>query len=129
MDAPAHLDLQRDTALIITWGDGRTSTYPIEYLRAMSPSAEQRELRREMARNPLTVLPSSMAGHDGPLVAVDAELVGRYAVRIRFSDGHDTGIYSWSYLREIDPANDGPDEGAHAQHAPEGDRASDEAAS
>ena len=117
MDAPVHLDLQRETALIITWTDGRTSSYPIEYLRAMSPSAEQRELRREMERNPLTVLPSSMAGHTGPLHAVDAELVGRYAVRIRFSDGHDTGIYTWSYLREIDPANEGPDEGAHASFA------------
>ena len=33
-----------------------------------------------------------------------AELVGNYAVRITFSDGHDTGIFSWQYLREIDPA-------------------------
>ena len=56
-------------------------------------------LREQMARNPLTVLPSSKPG---PLTALDAELVGRYAIRIRFSDGHDTGIYSWRYLREID---------------------------
>jgi DUF971 family protein len=32
-------------------------------------------------------------------------MVGNYAIRIRFSDGHDTGIYSWAYLREIDPVN------------------------
>lgn len=32
-----------------------------------------------------------------------AELVGNYALRIAFSDGHRTGIYSWRYLREIDP--------------------------
>jgi DUF971 family protein len=32
-------------------------------------------------------------------------MVGNYAIRIRFSDGHDTGIYSWAYLREIDPGN------------------------
>jgi len=29
--------------------------------------------------------------------------VGNYALRIRFSDGHDTGIYSWRYLRSLDP--------------------------
>jgi hypothetical protein len=56
---------------------------------------------------------------------LDAALVGNYALKIRFSDGHDTGIYSWAYLRRIDPANprgpapdgppaappDGPDRG------------------
>jgi hypothetical protein len=56
-----------------------------------------------MAKNPLTVLPAR-TGSGRPLVADSAELVGNYAIRIRFSDGHDTGIYSWQYLREIDPA-------------------------
>ena len=65
------------------------------------------DLRQEMESNPLTVLPSSMAGHHGPITAVDAEMIGNYAIRIRFSDGHDTGLYSWRYLREIDPANQG----------------------
>ena len=37
------------------------------------------------------------------LTALGAELVGNYALRINFSDGHSTGIYSWDYLREIDP--------------------------
>jgi hypothetical protein len=35
--------------------------------------------------------------------ALNTELVGNYAPRITFSDGHSTGIYSWDYLREIDP--------------------------
>lgn len=64
-----------------------------------------RELRREMARNPLTVLP----GGPTEVQAVDAELVGNYAIRIRFNDGHDTGIYSWAYLRSIDPDGPGDD--------------------
>jgi DUF971 family protein len=76
----------------------------VAYLRRMSPSADMRQLREEMQKNPLTVLPSG-AARSGPITAVDAELVGNYALRIRFSDGHDTGIYSWAYLREIDPAN------------------------
>lgn len=106
--APAHIDLKKDRGLTIQWADGATSYYSIAYLRKMSPSAEMRELRQEMARNPLTVLPASVGRARGPLVALDAELVGNYAIKVRFSDGHDTGIYSWSYLRSIDPANQKP---------------------
>ncbi len=102
-NTPTHLDLKKDRGLTIRWADGGGSYYSIAYLRRMSPSADQRELRKAMGRNPLTVLPGSPAG--GEIVAVDAELVGNYAIRIRFSDGHSTGIYTWDYLREIDPAN------------------------
>ena len=102
---PRALDLVKDRALTVTWSDGRVSIYPVGYLRRMSPSAEMNVLREEMAKNPLTVLPASAGGgaQGGPLTAESAELVGNYAVRLRFSDGHDTGIFSWRYLREIDP--------------------------
>lgn len=100
---PTRLDLKKDRGLTVEWADGSTSYYTIAYLRRMSPSAEVRVLREEIARNPLTVLPSGRSA--GPLEATSAELVGNYAIRIRFSDGHDTGIYSWQYLREIDPAS------------------------
>ena len=103
--APAHLDLQRERGLTIRWSDGTESFYPVAYLRRMSPSAESKELRRSLEANPLTVLPSAPAG-DGPLTAEDLQLVGHYAVRIIFSDGHDTGLYSWAYLREIDPGRE-----------------------
>ncbi len=101
--APAHLDLARDRGLTVRWSDGTSSFYPIDYLRRMSPSADARVLREQLARNPLTVLPAAPPGSDGPLTASGAELVGNYAVRIRFSDGHNTGLYSWEYLRQIDP--------------------------
>lgn len=103
-NTPTRLDLKKDRGLTIEWPDGRTSYYSIAYLRKMSPSADMKNLRDEMAKNPLTVLPSSTRS-TGPLVALDAELVGNYALRIRFSDGHNTGIYSWEYLRRIDPAD------------------------
>ena len=106
MDAPKKLDLKLDRGLTIEWSDGATSYYSIAYLRRMSPSAEMRQLREEQAKNPLAVLPASAAkASSGPLVALGAEMVGNYAIKILFSDGHDTGIYSWGYLREIDPAN------------------------
>ena len=106
MDAPTKLDLKLDRGLTIEWSDGTTSYYSIAYLRKMSPSAEMRQLREEQAKNPLTVLPAKAArASQGPLTALGAEMVGNYALRIRFSDGHDTGIFSWAYLREIDPTN------------------------
>lgn len=117
MPAPTHLDLKKDRGLTIAWPDGATSYYSIAYLRRMSPSADMRELRTQMERNPLTVLPSSTfadgsgGGGASGLVALSAELVGNYAIKIVFSDGHATGIYSWDYLRKIDPAANRPDVG------------------
>ncbi|MEL6498622.1 MAG: DUF971 domain-containing protein [Planctomycetota bacterium] len=106
---PASIDLKKDRGLTIEWQDGSASYYSIGYLRKMSPSADMRQLRDEMAKNPLAVLPDAPGG--GSVVATDAELVGNYAIRIAFSDGHSTGIYSWAYLREIDPAQQPPLEG------------------
>ncbi|RNC80914.1 MAG: DUF971 domain-containing protein [Phycisphaera sp.] len=108
---PQEIDLKKDKGLTVQWHDGSVSYYSIAYLRRMSPSADMRQLRDEMKKNPLTVLPAG-SGSNEPVVARGAELVGNYAIRIRFSDGHDTGIYSWAYLRSIDPANkktDGPE--------------------
>ncbi|MCW5754744.1 MAG: DUF971 domain-containing protein [Phycisphaeraceae bacterium] len=96
---PVQIDLKRDRGLTIEWADGTTSYYSVAYLRRMSPSADMRALRDEMARNPLAVVPP---GGSGALTALDAELVGNYAIRIRFSDGHESGIYTWAYLRAID---------------------------
>ncbi len=100
---PRHMDLKKDKALTIQWSDGRVSIYPIAYLRKLSPSAEAKELRKQMASNPLTVLPAGAGGESRPLTAEGIEMVGNYAVRINFSDGHSTGLYSWAYLRQIDP--------------------------
>ena len=102
VEPPKHLDLKKDKGLTVHWRDGRVSFYPVTYLRKMSPSADARELREQMQANPLTVLPASV-GQDEPLTATGAQMVGHYAVKITFSDGHDTGLYSWQYLREIDP--------------------------
>lgn len=121
--APAHLDLKLDRGLTVVWNDGQSSYYSIAYLRRMSPSADMRQLRDEMKKNPLTVLPSGGAaggasggvpGGGGGLRAISAELVGNYAIKIVFSDGHSTGLYSWDYLRQIDP------EAPKPEHPPEG---------
>jgi len=100
---PRHIDLDREVGLTIEWEDGSSSSYPIAYLRRMSPSADARQQREALRSDPLAVLPASGSGDGGgALRAVGAELVGNYAIRIRFSDGHDTGIFSWQYLRGLD---------------------------
>ncbi len=90
---PTEITLhQASRRLDVTFDDGRSYQFPIEYLRVYSPSAE-------------------VIGH-GPgqevlqtgkrLVGIEELLpVGTYAVQIRFSDGHDTGIFSWDYLKEL----------------------------
>ncbi len=98
---PLALDLKKDKGLTVQWADGTTSYFSVQLLRKMSPSADQRELRAEQSRNPLTVLPSGGSRSAGPLMAEGAELVGNYAVRLRFSDGHSSGIYTWEYLRRL----------------------------
>ena len=101
---PLRLDLQKDRQLTVGWQDGRQSVYPVAYLRSMCPCAKCKLDRQEQAAKPkklsLRVLPGN---HAGPLAATSAELVGGYALRIDWSDGHASGIYSFDYLRSIDP--------------------------
>ena len=88
---------QAEKLLEIAFDDGTTFRLPAEYLRVESPSAE-------------------VQGH-GPgqktIVAGCAdvgiakiETVGNYAVRLIFSDGHDTGLYSWAYLHQLGVEHD-----------------------
>ena len=83
---------RRSRVLEVSFDDGARYQLPFEYLRVYSPSAE-------------------VQGHgpgEGVLVVgkeqVDiraVEPIGHYAVRLVFDDGHDTGLYTWGYLREL----------------------------
>ncbi len=72
-------------------GEGRFS-YPAEYLRVESPSAE---VQGHSPAERVTVPGKQEVG----ITAVDP--IGHYAVRIHFDDGHDTGIYTWDYLLQL----------------------------
>jgi DUF971 family protein len=106
VNAPEHIDIDRSKGLTIRWADGSSSFYPVTHLRRLSPSADMRELRAQMKKNPLTVLPSRPASTAAPLTITTAELAGNYALKIVFSDGHSAGIYTWDYLRQIAPDAD-----------------------
>src|SRR5271163_95782 len=108
---PAKLDLKRDEKLEILWQDGQRSVYTLSYLRSMCPCAMCKMIREgrdphdispqpeEPRKKPLlNILPGNYAN---PLTVVKAELVGNYALKINWSDDHDTGIYSFEYLRSI----------------------------
>ncbi len=82
---------QAEKILEVEFDDGECFQYPAELLRVESPSAE-------------------VMGHgkDKTIVAgrrhvgiMEIEPVGNYAVRINFDDLHDTGIYTWAYLRHL----------------------------
>lgn len=80
---------QASRALEIEFSDGRSFRLPCEFLRVHSPSAEVRG--HGPGQGTLQV-----GKRDVTIVSIDP--VGHYAVRLAFSDGHDTGIYSWDLL-------------------------------
>lgn len=100
--APTKINVESSKQVTITWNDDRVSVYPVEYLRSKCPCASCREVREDT--NPLKILPEGMT-FDVAISVKNAKLMGRYALNIEFSDDHSTGIFSFTYLREIDPAN------------------------
>jgi len=106
MDAritPLRLNLKRDEKLEIQWQDGHVSNYPVRYLRKHCPCAACKTFREEQASKPRTSLTVFSKTAEGPLAATGAELVGGYAIRIDWSDQHNSGIYSFEFLRSISP--------------------------
>lgn len=89
----------KEQELRITWGDGRQSVYPLPVLRGMCPCANCRTEREERRK---AVLPILSAQPVEDLCAVDGWLVGNYAIQITWSDGHDSGIFDFRYLRSLD---------------------------
>ncbi len=96
---PTDIHLRKTEALEITWADGHRSILPLRFLRKMCPCAGCQGERDLLGR---TLMPIVRTTYDGPITATAAELVGNYALRLTFSDGHDTGIYSFKTLRELD---------------------------
>ncbi len=83
---------REEKRLEVAFDNGVTFSYPAEYLRVESPSAEVQ------GHGPGQKQTVPGRRHVGIL---EIEPVGNYAVKIRFDDLHDTGIYSWKYLYEL----------------------------
>jgi DUF971 family protein len=90
---PTEITLhQQSRVLEVAFDDGKQFRLPCEYLRVYSPSAEVRG--HGPGQEVLQV-----GKRDVNIGAV--EPVGMYAVKLAFTDGHDTGIFSWEYLYEL----------------------------
>jgi DUF971 family protein len=90
---PTELRLDKDKRILtVSFDDGKSFTIPAELLRVLSPSAE---VQGHSPEQRVTVAGKRNVG------IARLEPVGNYAVRIVFTDGHDTGLYVWEYLREL----------------------------
>lgn len=87
----------------IVWADGHSSHYDFDYLREQCPCATCDDERRKKKDAPASGAGAALPMYKPRPRAEAAEAVGNYAIRIRFSDGHATGIYSFDYLRSICP--------------------------
>jgi DUF971 family protein len=95
---PTEIKLHQQSRLMeVAFNDGSRFTLPYEYLRVFSPSAEVRghgpgqEVLQVGKKN---------------IEIKQIEPVGQYAVVLIFSDGHDSGIYSWDYLYDLGAKQD-----------------------
>jgi DUF971 family protein len=100
---PTKLALQGDNCLVIEWSDGQSREYAIRELRDRCPCATCRE-KRLQPQAAATLLPVLSAAETQPLRIAAIKPVGNYAYAIDFSDGHDTGIYTLEFLRELGTA-------------------------
>jgi DUF971 family protein len=90
---PTEIKLHQTSRLMeLSFADGASFRIPYEFLRVFSPSAEVRghgpgQETLQVGKREVTI--------------AEVEAVGHYAIRPKFSDGHETGIYSWDYLYEL----------------------------
>jgi DUF971 family protein len=103
---PEHIAISKSKGIEIDWKDGHHSSYTLAYLRDNCPCASctgahgtPPERTNYSAQQPAT--PFQMFR---PALKMDGvEPIGNYAVRIRWNDGHNAGIYSWEHLRRVCP--------------------------
>jgi DUF971 family protein len=94
---PAVITRSDPTRIEVEWSDGHKTAYTAAQLRALCPCAMcVHELSGERMHDPRSVPPD--------LTQSDARMVGHYALTMTFSDGHHTGIFTFPFLRQHDPA-------------------------
>ena len=88
----------------ITWADGYRSVYSLDYLRKICPCAMCNEQRRNddplRVLRPDQVVTKAALNRDPPV-----EKVGNYALQFFWADGHNSGIYTFGFLRQASPDN------------------------
>ena len=102
--AKIRVDKTGGPGVPIDWRAGHQSHWSFRWLRDACPCATCLEERGGQGRaagepksRPATLLPLYQA----PIRPDDVEAIGRYALKFKWNDGHESGIYSWDYLRNV----------------------------
>ncbi|MGD9720328.1 MAG: gamma-butyrobetaine hydroxylase-like domain-containing protein [Pirellulales bacterium] len=103
---PTKLELRDKNRLLIEWSDGAQHEIAVSELRSRCPCATCREKRAEPPAPAGSLQVLSLA-EARPLAILGMRPVGNYAYSITFSDGHDTGIFTLDFLRELGQAAPG----------------------
>ncbi len=100
---PEHIAISKSKGIQIDWKDGHHSQYSLRYLRDECPCASCTGAHgTEPQKTNYSEPPSSPFQMFKPaLKMLNVEAVGHYAIKIDWSDGHNTGIYSFDHLRKI----------------------------
>jgi len=96
---PTALNLDEQQRLLIDWSDGQRRRYRVRALRDACPCATCRE-KRSQPTDPMQ-LPTLTMAEAQPVRIVGMKPLGNYAYNVAFSDGHDTGIFTFELLREL----------------------------
>ncbi len=106
MATPKSIGLSENPpGLMFEWDDGHKSAYAYAFLRKACPCAVCKGERTPFDQNPLA-LPAFKPMPDQAYDAKDLFKIGRYAVGLLWGDGHNTGIYTFDYLRAMCPCPD-----------------------
>jgi DUF971 family protein len=101
MNDPEHIAISKSKGIKIDWKDGHHSDYGLTYLRDKCPCATCTGAHGTTPRQPEANNPFQM--FKPALKMLGVEPVGNYAIRIEWSDGHNSGIYSFDHFRAICP--------------------------
>jgi DUF971 family protein len=104
---PEHIAISKSKGIEIDWRDGHHSSYQLGYLRDECPCASCTGSHGTVPQKTSHATSAAPANpfqmYKPTLKMLEVEPVGSYAIKIRWSDGHDTGIYSFDHLRKICP--------------------------
>jgi DUF971 family protein len=92
------------TGVEIDWRDGHKSSWGFRWLRDACPCATCHDEREKSGRAPGEPKPKAQAllvMYEAPPQPLEVTPVGKYAVKFKWNDGHEAGIYSWDYLRRV----------------------------
>ena len=101
--------LKQGTGVDIEWKDAHLSKYTFPFLRDACPCALCDEERTKSGRQPgkrALPKPGELPMYKPVVTATSAEPVGKYAIKFHWNDGHELGIYSWQWLRDICPCEE-----------------------